>query len=126
MREGSNGFDAEVIGRYLDEIDDADDELLKLKSEHMLACKPVRARIKNTMKEARNAGLNMEAFRTVIAEHRANRKIDERIAELEEDDRQDYEAMRQALGKFGDTPLGSAALQRAKQREETLTNLNAG
>jgi uncharacterized protein (UPF0335 family) len=113
-REGSNGF--EQVEKYLKSIDKADDALIKLKVEHMNACKGPRGRIRNIMKEARESGVNMEALRTVIAKHRSERKIEQRISELEADDRDSYEAMLEALGAFGDTDLGKAALRKAKPK----------
>lgn len=134
QREGSNGFDGEQLERYLDEIDKADDKLLKLKSDHMLACKAPRAAIKGVMKEARNAGVNMNAFRSVVAKHRSERKIEEQIAQLEADDHADYQQMLIALGDFGTTELGEAALKRAeppadpaaRKDEDALAQLGRG
>src|SRR5262245_44646830 len=123
MREGTNGFDPDQLNQYLGEIDKADDRLLELKSQHMLACKTPRAKIRETMKAAKEAGLNMAAFRTVVAEHRSQRKIEEKIAALEADDAADYEAMREALGDFGSTPLGDAALKKARPAGEQLDTL---
>jgi hypothetical protein len=115
-RDGSNSLDGEQLEKYLKAIDKADDRLIKLKVEHMDACKGPRGQIRNIMKEARESGVNMEALRTVIAKHRAERKIEQRISELEADDAADYEAMMQALGEFGDTDLGKAALRKAKPK----------
>lgn len=125
-RDGANGYDAEQLEKYLAEIDKADDDLLRLKSDHMTACKGPRGRIKGVMKEAREAGLGMEAFRTIVAKRRADRKIEERIAELEADDKADYLAMKEALGDYGDTPLGEAALKRAAPKGEQLDTLAGG
>jgi uncharacterized protein (UPF0335 family) len=123
MADGSNGFDPEQLNKYLSELDAADDKLLSLKLEHLNNCKAPRARIKNLMKEARGAGLNMEAFRAVVAKHRSDRKIEQRLSELEADDAADYEEMLHALGEFGDTPLGEAALKRARPQDESLDTL---
>ena len=123
MREGTNGFDPDQLNKFLGEIDTADDRLLELKSQHMLACKTPRAKIRETMKAAKEAGLNMAAFRTVVAEHRSQRKIEEKIAALEADDAQDFELMREALGDYGSTPLGEAALRKAKPQGEQLDTL---
>lgn len=124
-REGSNGFDGKMLEKYLRDIDKADDALIKLKVEHMTACKGPRGQIRNVMKEARASGVNMEALRTVVARHRADRKIDQRVSEMEADDRQDYEAMEEALGAFADTDLGKAALSKAKGKGgEKLDNLH--
>lgn len=114
--EGSNGFDGEQLDKYLGEIDKADDELASLKSSHMEACKRPRGWLRDTMATAKEAGLNMTAFRAVVAEHRAERKVEQRIADLEADDAADYEAMQEALGAFGDTDLGKAALHKAKPK----------
>jgi uncharacterized protein (UPF0335 family) len=108
--------DGEQLDKYLRQIDKADDALVKLKVDHMDACKSPRGRIRNIMKEARESGVNMAALRTVIAAHRADRKIEQRISELEADDAADYEAMQEALGAFGDTDLGKAALRKAKTK----------
>jgi uncharacterized protein (UPF0335 family) len=112
-RDGSNSFDGKQLDTYLKAIDKAYDRLIKLKIEHMEACKGPRGHIRGIMKEARESGVNMAALRTVIAKRRAERKLEQRIAELEADDAADYEAMLEALGEFGDTDLGKAALRKA-------------
>jgi hypothetical protein len=113
-RDGSNGY-----GKYLREIDKADDDLLKLKMEHMTNCKPAHARIRAVMKELREAeGADKgEAFRALLAAHRAERKIAHRLADLEADDRAIYDEMVASLGEFGETALGAAALSRAKPKD---------
>jgi len=124
---GSNQFDAEQISRFLDAIDREDDTLLTLASDHMAKCKGPRARIRDTMKAAKEAGLNMASFRTVVAQHRSERKIEEKIAKLEEDDHADFLQMKEALGEFLDTPLGQAAVDRhPAARSEDLDNLSSG
>jgi uncharacterized protein (UPF0335 family) len=117
QRDGGNGFSGDDLNKYLTEIDKADDKLIGLKIDHMQACKGPRGNIRNIMKEARESGVNMEALRAVIAAHRSDRKIELRIAEMEADDRDDYEAMQEALGAFGDTDLGKAALKKAKPKK---------
>jgi uncharacterized protein (UPF0335 family) len=114
-RDGSNSLDGKQLETYLKAIDKADDRLINLKIEHMDACTGPRGQIRNIMKEARESGVNMQALRTVIAKHRAERKIEQRIAELEADAAADYEAMQEALGEFGETDLGKAALRKAKR-----------
>lgn len=66
----------------------------------------------------------MRAFREVLAKHRDARKQERRIADLEADDASAYEMMLDALGEFGDTPLGRAALDRAKPRDDGDETLN--
>jgi uncharacterized protein (UPF0335 family) len=123
QREGSNGFDGEALKGYLDEIAVADNELLSLKSDYMLKCKGPRAQIREIMAAAKEAGVNMKALREVVADDRVRRRREQRIEALEADDAADYEAMCEALGDYGTTPLGQAALKRA-EREESLDSLS--
>jgi hypothetical protein len=114
----TNGYDRDELERYLLAIDREDDTLDSLKGEHMAACKGPHSRIKETLAAAREAEINMVAFRAILAKRRAERKQAKRIAELEPDDANSYELMREALGDFGDTPLGQAALNRSKPRQD--------
>jgi hypothetical protein len=110
---GSNGFDGEMLGRYLNEIDKQDDKLLQYASEHMTRCKGPRGKIREVMERAKEVGLNMSAFRLSVRKHRSERKVYAKLAALETDDAADFLAMQEALGEFGGTELGQAALKRA-------------
>src|SRR4249920_3192537 len=129
QREGSNGaISGEQINRYLGEIDKADGTLLDLKADHMAACKGPHERIRNVMKEARESGVNMAALRTIVAKRRAERALELRLAELEDDEHDEYQTMQEALGEFSETELGQAALGKAKKPKkggEALDTLRA-
>jgi hypothetical protein len=112
--EGANSIDSAALSRHLDAIDDADDELESLKGSYMLSCKGPRERIKTELATVKESGVNVVAFRAVLAAHRDKRAADKRIAALDLADKADFEAMKEALGEFGDTPLGTAALSRAR------------
>ena len=127
MTDGSNGYDAAEIHGFLDQISKLDDELLTLKGEYMNACRGPRGRIKDVLAQARAAEINMTAFRELLHDHRDERKRQARIDALEADDRDVYETLLDALGEFGETELGQAALQRAKPRQDgdqTLESLS--
>jgi len=125
QQHGNNGGPSgEELKSYLDAVAEADDELLTMRSEHMQRCKGPRGKIKETMTLAKEAGVNLKALRELIADDRAKRRRDRKIAELEADDLSDYEQMCEALGEFGDTPLGQAAL-RVVKGDKTLDNLTA-
>lgn len=119
----TNGFDAAELKGVLSEIAEVDDELATLKGEYMAACKGPRQRIKEILATAKESGINIVAFREVLAKHRDDRKQERRIADLEADDASAYELMLDALGEFADTPLGKAALGRAKG-DDTLDTLS--
>ena len=120
---GSNGHDGDELGRFLDALDRENDELDKLKSEYMLACKGPRGRIRETMKAAKESGISMVAFREVITQHIFERKSVKRLEDLEPDDRMSFEQMMEALGvDFAETPLGQAALSKARPANEQSLN----
>jgi hypothetical protein len=121
MRQG-NGFDPDQISRHLRIVDAADDELASLLGTYRADCRGPRSRIKDSYTLAKEQGLNLTALRAVTAKHRAEKAHERRLAELEPDDRDDYQAMREALGGLGDLPLGEAALKRAKPRDEEALN----
>lgn len=127
MADGNNGGpDGKALEQYLNRIDVADNELVALKAEHMRSCKRPRGQIREVLGEAKAAGYNMTAFRAMVGKHRAERKIEQQIAELEADDLADYQALQLALGEFGETPLGQHALDKAKPKDSGLDTLAAG
>jgi uncharacterized protein (UPF0335 family) len=113
MADGNGGPLAGLKG-YLDEISRCDDRLDGLKSEYMNDCKPIRGEIKEIMLSAKEAGLNMEAFRAILRKHRADRRHDKHLQALDLADLSDYKSMEEALGDFIDTPLGQAAKRAAE------------
>jgi len=122
----SNGFDAAALKGYLDRIDAQDDELLSLKGSYMRDCQGPREQIKEIMIAVREAGHSMVAFRTVLAKHRSERRIENKIAALEGDDAETFEMMVEALGGLADTPLGEAAVKRRRGRREANLDSLAG
>jgi uncharacterized protein (UPF0335 family) len=111
---------------YLDEIDRYDDELDSIRGRYMEECKGPRDAIKEIIVSAKDAGHNPVAFRELLKTHRADRAEEKRIAKMDLADRADYDTMLAAFGEFGDTPLGAAALEKAKQSEEALNSLGRG
>ena len=110
----NNGGPLSGLPGYLSEIDRQDDELDILRADYMAACKGPRSHIKEIMISAREAGVNMPALRELVRAHRDERKHQTRLAMLEADDAAAFEEMEAALGEFGATPLGEAALAAAK------------
>ena len=108
---------------YLDAIDRADDELASLRGGYMSDCRGPRATIREVMGAAREAGENMKAFRLVLKGHRDARKQAKRVAELEPEDVDAYDGMREKLGAFSDTPLGEAALAKHRRGDGALDSL---
>lgn len=122
----TNGFGGDLLAGYLSEIDKADDEIEDHKAACKEACEPAREVLKDLMTGVEEAGLNMKAFRALVAAHRAERRIDKKIAAMEADDAADYELMCEALGILGDTPLGAAALAKVRpDRRDAVEHMRA-
>jgi hypothetical protein len=122
MDEHTNGY-AETLNGFLDQVAKQDVELASLRGEYMAACKGPRQRIKEILATAKESDINMVAFRQLLTKRRDELAQERRIADLEDDDRSAYDQMLDALGEFGDTPLGKAALDRAKGGGDTLESL---
>ena len=120
----TNSHNRDALQRYLGAIDGEDDELATLKDEYIERCKGPRERIRDVVKAAEENGVNVVAFRALLKKHRSDRRQERRVAELEPDDALSYEMMVGALGDFGSTELGQAALNRAKPRQDGDETLN--
>jgi uncharacterized protein (UPF0335 family) len=102
MADGNGGPLSGLQG-YLEKISKQDDELDTLRADYMNDCKGPRGAIKDIMASARDAGVNMKAFRELLAK---------RVDAMEADDAAAFDEMISALGDFVDTPLGGAAVAR--------------
>ena len=121
----NHAYSKEKLEGYLSEIDRYDDELASLRGSYMEECKAPRARIKEIITTAKDAGVNAVAFRNALKAHRDERAQEKRIAALDMVDRADYETIMEALGAYADTELGQAALARAKAQDENDEALNS-
>jgi len=110
----SNGYDAGKLRDLLQCIDTNDAELASLKSNYMTKCKVPRAALGEVFEAAEDAGIPKRAFRTLVKNHRLNRRIKDNTARLEDDDHDSYERLVESLGDFIDLPLGQAAADRAR------------
>ena len=118
MTNGHNGHDRAQLEGYLNRVDSLDDELMTLKGRYMADCKGPRGRIKDILAEVRESDINIKAFKELLQTHRDDRKRLARIEALEADDRDAYEILEEALGDFGETPLGAATLKRARPQQQ--------
>jgi hypothetical protein len=119
---GSNGYDPEKLKQFVDAIEREQDKLDELKIEHLNACRGPRGRIKQITKAVREEDIDVDAFRVVVKKRLDERKHAKRVAELEDDAASAFAMIEAALGEYADTPLGQAALARAK-KGETLDSL---
>ena len=120
----TNGYNPEQFEKFLSEIDDADERLATLKSEYMSKCKGPCGDIAAVFEAAKDAGVPVRAFKTLVKNRRLNRKIEKNVAKLEADDADSYDGLIAALGDFVNLPLGQAAANRVRpDREQALDSL---
>ena len=107
-----NGVNPETIQSYVARIENLHGEIGKTKSEMMNACKVLHTDIKQVYIEAKKEGLNKKSLKALIKERGLLRQAAECSENLEPDEADMFTMMKDALGNFGDTPLGQAALSR--------------
>lgn len=122
-----NGYDRETLEHLLTDIDGADERLASLKGEYMANCKGPRQDIAAVFEQAKDSGIPVRAFKTLVKNRRLDRRIANNTSRLEADDAESYERLVTDLGDFVDLPLGQAALRRAKPgtQEDILDSLDA-
>ena len=109
-RPGHNGFDPATVSVYVDRIENRHDELLKERSTYMLACKGIRGEIAEILDEAKEKGIPKRALKSVIKARELEAKAEKVRADLEAEDQESHDLLRQALGDLAELPLGKHAL----------------
>src|SRR5262249_38279555 len=121
----TNGYDPEVLRSVVEDIEGCMSDLASEKGAYMNRCRGIREGISAAYDRAKENGIKRKELKTLVKNREAQRKIEEREAALEDDERDAYTKMKESLGAFGDTPLGTAALDRARPKGETLDSLHS-
>lgn len=117
----SNGFDAEVLKRFVTDIERHHDTIASYKGEHAQRVKSIQELIGEVFDRAKDAGIPRRELKAVIKERRLLVQIENIREELEEDQQETLDQIKHALGMLGDLPLGDAALKRS-QAVDSLTD----
>jgi uncharacterized protein (UPF0335 family) len=95
---------------FLSRIENILDELASKKGEYMAECKTLHEDVKDIYAEAKAAGVRVKALRRLVKYRELERRQAALADELEGDDAEAFEHLRDALGELADLPLGKAAL----------------
>lgn len=98
---------------YVERIENLNVGMDKLKSEHTLKCKDVRADIKQVLKEAEGDGFSKAAIKAVVKARALEAKAEAERADLDGVGQTVFDEIRHALGDYADTELGQAAVAAA-------------
>lgn len=114
---GHNTADPELVRDVTSRLNEIDDEIASEKGKFMAFCKRKAGDRKDILTEAKARGINVRALKVEIKAGKLEAKANGLRADLDPDDQHDAEAIRKAIGEFGDTPLGGAAISRAEERK---------
>ena len=86
--------------------------------KYVESCKPVNEAVANAYEIAsKAAGVPMKVLKATIKQRELQRKIEGIPEKFEDETRETFDMVCQALGDFGDTPLGGAAKDRAAKAD---------
>ena len=106
----TNGFDPKLVKGMTKRVETCLDKLESMKGKYMSECKAVRNDISDIYKEAKAKGIPTRPFKNYVKERELRGKIEDLRDNLEEDDQDSYDLIKQAMGELADLPLGAAAL----------------
>ncbi len=109
---------------FLARVENRLTELERMKGEYMAACKGVREEIKEIYTEAKDADVPTRALKGLVKYRQLAKKQDAIADTIAEDEVSEFEMLVEALGEFGTTELGQAALDLAAD-DETRFNQDA-
>jgi hypothetical protein len=115
--EGSNGATPGQIKAAFDDVLRCHAELATERGSYMQRCQHIRKEIADIYESAEDYGINRRALKAKVKEHQLQEKLLAIREALEEDDRSEFDQCTEALGDFGGTPLGAAALDGARHRD---------
>lgn len=115
-KAGHNGVDPKILARWTGEVLRIYDALDEQKIANMDKCKEIRKPLPDLFEAAKNAGLNLKAFKAHIKVELAQRAYDRALTKAEPEDDEDLEAFNalRAVAEAGD--LFDAAVKDAEKR----------
>jgi Skp family chaperone for outer membrane proteins len=95
-------------------IEQCYNDLASERGIYMSKCKRIRETMSNDYDKASDQGISKKLLKRIIKERELERKIGALTDDLEDDERNEHQMLIEKLGEFANTPLGAAALAKAK------------
>lgn len=124
--EGKNRASAEEAGSFVDKFEEFEAQIATEASKHMLACKKIREKQKELLDDAKSQGIPKKVIKALVNRRKWDKKAEEALESLEDDDKDYAVDIYQALGGFADTPLGAAAVERDDTTSAVVDAVRAG
>jgi hypothetical protein len=102
-------------------IEACQEELLSERGAYMQRCRQIREGIGAAYDAAKDKGILKKQLRALVKERDCERKLHAVRADLEADEVEHFDLLKEKLGDFANTPLGQAAVARAA--DDTLDKL---
>ena len=110
---GHNTRDWAEAEPFIQRFENLQDQIDGIMAEAREKCAPLREDQKQVKTEAADAGFRKQPFAGVIRERKHIRKANAIRAKLHEEQQEDYDQIKNALGMLADLPLGEAVTQKA-------------
>lgn len=117
--EAKNAPSEEAVRDAVHNIEVSHAALLHEKGIYMQKCRKLRESIANDYEQAADHGISKKLLKKVIKERELERRIAGLTDDLEPDEINEHQMLLEKLGDFANTPLGSAAMQRAEARAKS-------
>ncbi|HEY2212301.1 MAG TPA: hypothetical protein VGH62_11925 [Bradyrhizobium sp.] len=104
---------SEEVQAAVSKIEVCQDELLSERGAYMQKCRQIREGIAAAYDLAKQRGILRKQLRALLKERDLERKLHAVRADLEADEVEHFDFLKQKLGDLAETPLGQAALKRA-------------
>ena len=118
-----NSPSAENVKAAVGKIEEYKAEKLAEHMAYMSRCRRINESISGVYALAKEQGIKRKLLRSKVKERELHQKIVAIREDLEADERNEYDMLTEKLGEFAFTPLGAAAL--AKAKPETLDALHS-
>jgi hypothetical protein len=116
-KDGSNGATPEQVKEAFDDIIGFYTELASERGTYMQRARQIRERMSEVYDSAAEKGITRRVLKAKVKEHLTQEKLLAIREGLEDDDRLEFDKLAEVLGDFGGTPLGAAALDKAKKAD---------
>lgn len=116
--EGRNRANADEMASFVDKFEELEKEKLREKMTYMERCRRISEQQKDLLDDAKSQGLPKTVVKSVVKARELERKIESLMEEMEDDAKQIFKDIREALGDYADLPLGQAAVSREEQDDE--------
>lgn len=121
----SNQLDAKVVKSLVERIENLNEKIVAEHMAYMGRIGEIKEDIGEVYDEGKNKGIPKRALKLNVKRRELEAKVEALREDLEDqDDIDQYDLVRHALGDLADTEIGQAALRRAETQKKTDGNID--